>query len=180
MSDFMDDLLVVHGHLMGLGGGVADDEDVKVKDAWNRLRLALLPPHGVASPPGRCGVAYDGAVRLAEHLYRMGCDEGGVLLRDSVGMERLVFRLVGAVEALHDVANEVLAVYEGATAQNAPAWGRRVTKNGDGMVLEDGVFDLGRWVAGFEEHQVSYCDECGAELEPNGRCVMCQEERYEG
>lgn len=193
MNDFMSDLILVHRHLVGLTAEDAGGDGDAIRLAWDRLRLALLPPGGVASPPGRYGAVCDGVARLADHLHRMA-SEGQVARVDSVAVEKLLFRWVLVAENLTELLTKIWQGAPDAPSLNATAcrvhgagW---IDVNGDCLrcVQEarerdgGGSLDVGDWLRGFEgeydavfaEHQVSYCDGCGAELRPDGCCVVCE------
>lgn len=168
MKELLSDLLAIEVLL--------DDENEHVMEIWQRVRGAALWSV-LGSPPAPEWAAVNGCRSLAEYFEKMG-KTGGKVLRDSEGMERLVFRLVGGVEALHETALDVLRIYQGG------ATARRITKNGDGTVLEMALeerrllaegrkLDLQGWLKDFEEHQVSYCEGCGAEMTPSGKCPVC-------
>lgn len=149
MDEWWRDWLVVD---LFLQGGGRDDAAAA---AWERLRPTLMG--GMANPPGAMGAAWRGAAGVANQLYGMGLADGE-MLPDSVGMERLLLRWVVATEAMAALFSDVLAQSGRATAQ------------GTGRTAD---FDLRMWLDGFEEYQVSYCDDCGAELFPGGYCPGC-------
>lgn len=147
--DMLRDLMVVDAFLRG------GDVEPNAAAAWQRLRPALMA--GGLNPPGARGAAWRGLAGAANQLYRMDL-EGRVAAPDSVGLERLLLRWVQAAEGMTQL---LTVIWEGADQRRAAAaWqaGKGAGENG----------------GGWDEHQVSYCDDCGAELPPDGCCVVCE------
>lgn len=153
MSDLWADLAVVDAHLR------SDDAPLAAAVAWKRLRPAVTGA-GMPNPPAAVWAAWRGSVDLANQLYRMGLD-GNAPLPDSVGMERLLLRWVLTAEAMTQLLTEI--------------WGAAAAGQPVGVAAANGG-RRGRGVGGREwaEYQVSYCDVCGAELPPDGCCVVCE------
>lgn len=104
-------------------------------------RVAAL----VASPPRAMGGAWHGADKLANQIYRNGGHDPRLLPANEI--EQLLYRLVRAVEEMQVLFADALQRPEvEALAVSYP------------LPMDDG-------------YQPSYCDDCGEQLTPGGRCV---------
>jgi len=143
---------------------VISECDADVQAAWRRVVSAALYPVAT-SPPAGIGGAYDGALRLADHLHKIA-RLGQVPLPGTVGMEMLLYRWVVASEAISILLKTVMQdgqQIDGCCA-DCKAGGGLGDEEPDSQEEEahDGIF------------QTSYCEICGAELPPYGDCVNCR------
>lgn len=138
MNELTNDLLMLSKHFES-----CDDE---LKRTWKRVFEAVV----TRFPPTAGGRGYNGVAQLADHLHKMG----RLPLRDSRGLEMLLFRWVVAVEEMSSLLGRIV-LEEGQTpAATAPM-------NGQVVVVD-------------EAYQPGYCDECGGMLPPNGECFNCK------
>jgi hypothetical protein len=135
--------------------------DAETHAAWTRVRSLA---GAAASPPSGQGGAPDAAANFSEYLHRMGL--AGLPPRtNSQGMEQLLWRWVVVAESFEGLLRRIIQ-------EDAP--GARATA----PTPQDGMW--GRQVVAYhvrprhcELYQTSYCDGCGGELAPDGRCANC-------
>lgn len=145
-STIIDDLDVIQRVLVDV-----DDVNDDVNDAWQRVRAQVLVGAMGHNPlPGRQG-AGGACADFAQYLDRMG----SLPRRDSEGMELLFFRWVKAAEEMTRLLERVVEGDGAPELVNA----RLVT-----AVAPMASITMD------EAWQVSYCDDCGAELLPSVVC----------
>lgn len=137
MNGLTDDLLMLSQHF--------ESCDEELRAAWKRVFEAVV----TRFPPMAGGRGCDGVTQLADHLHKMG----RVPLRDSRGMELLLFRWVVAAEEMSNLLGRIVLA-EPTLAATAPM-------NGQAVVVD-------------ELYQPGYCDNCGGMLPPNGECLICK------
>ena len=155
---------------LGLIEAVLPDDDGHISRAWQRVVAAALTPYVGASPPiASSPPENDGGLGM-EQISKNGW-WNDVPLPNTIGMERLLFRIVKALEVLAgglpnvDIAGELFGIESEMVRLRQGRDG-----GGDGLVSATG-FKLGAVVNG--EYQVSFCDFCGGVLGLDGKCVIC-------
>lgn len=123
--------------------------DAETHAAWTRVRRLA---GAAVSPPSGQGGASDAAAKFSEHLHRMAL--AGLTPRtNSQGMEQLLWRWVVVAESFEELLRRIL--------EDAPGARATAPKPQDNTARH------------CELYQTSYCDGCGGELAPDGRCANC-------
>lgn len=120
--------------------------------AVEALRVLVQRPH--PAPPGRLGVMGGTARELAQQIHKTGDATGWAAPPlHSQAMERLIHRLTCLLEAFLDVHEEA----RGQVLAAAADW-----KRGAATPVALPLVD--------ELYQAAFCDECGGQLAPDGKC----------
>lgn len=120
--------------------------------------LAVLVNGHPPTPPSRLGRLGGSAFALAKQIHKTGeATEWRTPLYDSKGMERLVHRMA----TLFADFLQVWAESHGVKVERDAPPGWEIVTRVRGLPAVD------------EAYQPSYCDDCGAELAPDGTCTGC-------